>query len=121
SKEFPELEDRAQAGPPAGASLPRLLGRFTLLELIGQGAFGSVYKARDSALNRTVAVKIPRAGLLASPVERERFLREARSAAHLHHPNIVALHEIGYQDGLPYLVSEFVEGPTLAAWLGTHR
>jgi len=115
SKEYPELEARAEA------SLPRLLGRFKLVELIGQGAFGSVYKAHDGALKRTVAVKIPRAGLLASPVERERFLREARSAGHLHHQNIVALHEIGYQDGIPYLVSEFVEGSTLAAWLGNHR
>jgi WD40 repeat protein/serine/threonine protein kinase len=103
------------------AALPRMLGRFQLVELIGQGSFGSVYKAHDGELNRTVAVKLPRAGLFAGPHERERFLREARSAAHLHHLNIVTLYEIAHDNGLPYLVSEYVEGPTLAAWLREHR
>src|SRR5438067_3359000 len=72
---------------------PRRLGKFEFLERVGVGAFGTVYRARDTELGRTVAVKLPRAGSLPGPDERERFLREARSAAQLKHPGIVALHD----------------------------
>src|SRR5690349_1739191 len=65
----------------------RKLGRFELLATVGAGAFGTVYKARDPDLDRTVAVKVPRAGHLAGPKELDRFLREARSAAQLRHPS----------------------------------
>src|SRR5437764_9955856 len=88
-------------------------GRFRLLDTVGQGAFGTVYKARDPELDRTVALKVPRAGNLAGPQELDRFLREARSVAQLKHPAIVAVHEVGQVDGVPYLVSDFVEGVTL--------
>jgi WD40 repeat protein len=101
--------------------LPRMLGRFQLLELLGYGSFGTVYKARDAELDRLVAVKLPRAGCFATPEEEARFLREARSAGQLTHPGIVPIHEIGYQDGLPYLVSDYVEGRTLAALLAERR
>jgi serine/threonine protein kinase len=77
------------------------LGRFELLGVVGRGAFGTVYKARDPELDRTVAVKVPRAGNLAGPQELDRFLREARSAAQLRHTSIVTVHEIGQRDGLP--------------------
>src|SRR5262249_46302711 len=97
------------------------LGKFELLDTVGQGAFGTVYKARDPELDRTVAVKVPRAGNLAGPQELDRFLREARSAAQLRHPSIVAVHEVGERDGLPYLVSDFVEGVTLADLLSARR
>jgi hypothetical protein len=90
------------------------LGRFELLGVLGHGAFGTVYKARDPELDRPVAVKVPRAGNLAGPQERDRFLREARSAAQLRHPSFVTVHEVGQSDGLPYLVSDFVAGVTLA-------
>src|SRR4051795_8110259 len=73
----------------------QLLGRFTLLDTVGQGAFGTVYRARDPELDRTVALKVPRAGNLAGPQELDRFLREARSAAQLRHPSIVTVHEVG--------------------------
>jgi serine/threonine protein kinase len=98
----------------------RSLGRFALLERIGIGAFGEVWTARDSDLERTVAVKIPRQGQL-SVDETESFLREARSAAQLSHPNIVAVHEVGRQDETVYIVSDYVRGITLADWLSANR
>jgi len=86
------------------------LGKFQLVELLGSGAFGNVYKAWDDDLERIVALKIPRTGA----GESERFVREARSAARLQHPNIVGLHEAGQIDGTYYIASEFVPGTTLA-------
>src|SRR5262249_30840611 len=97
------------------------VGKFELLDTVGSGAFGTVYKARDPELDRTVAVKIPRAGGLAGPEELDRFLREARSAAQLRHPAIVPVHEVGQDGGLPYLGSDFVEGVTLADLLSARR
>src|SRR5262245_16488370 len=99
----------------------RTLGRFVLLEALGQGGFGTVYKARDPELDRVVAVKVPRAGNLAGGQELDRFLREARSAAQLRHPAIVTAHEVGQRNGLPYLVSDFVPGVTLADQLSARR
>src|SRR6266542_1470778 len=99
----------------------QLLGRFMLLDTVGQGAFGTVYRARDPELDRTVALKVPRAGNLAGPQELDRFLREARSVAQLRHPSIVVIHEVGQVDGLPYLVSDFVEGLTLSDRLSARR
>jgi WD40 repeat protein len=97
------------------------LGRFELLAVVGQGAFGAVYRARDPELDRTVAIKTPRAGVVAGPQERDRFLREARSAAQLRHPGIVSVHEVGEADGVPFLVSDFVEGVTLTDLLTGRR
>jgi WD40 repeat protein/tRNA A-37 threonylcarbamoyl transferase component Bud32 len=100
---------------------PQRLGKFELLAIVGQGAFGTVYKARDTELDRTVAVKVPRAGNLAGAQERDRFLREARSAAQLRHPSIVTVHDVGQSDGLPYLVSDFVQGVTLTDLLSSRQ
>jgi serine/threonine protein kinase len=97
------------------------LGKFELIVKVGVGAFGSVYKARDPKLDRVVAVKVPRMGNLTSDEDRDRFVREARSVAQLRHPSIVSVHEVGESDGTPYLVSEFVEGITLADYLTAHR
>lgn len=89
------------------------LGRFDLIEIIGRGYFGEVWLAEDKELNRKVAVKIPRIeGMDDDSVSR--FLREAKAAASLNHPNIVSVHEIGTQDGIAYIVSEFVKGSNLA-------
>jgi WD40 repeat protein len=96
------------------AKLPEAIGKFRVLQLLGRGAFGSVYKARDPELDRVVAIKVPRAGYFSTPEEEERFLREARSAAQLSHPGIVPVHEIAHAHGLPYLVSDYVESLTLA-------
>jgi serine/threonine protein kinase len=97
---------------------PRRFGKFELLEELGVGSFGHVFRARDTELGRTVAIKMLRAGRLASREEVDRFVREARSAAQLKHPGLVALHETGQTDeGLFFLVEEFVAGETLAARL----
>jgi len=97
------------------------VGKFELLQTVGVGAFGTVYKARDPELDRIVAIKVPRAGNLSLDADRARFLREARSVAQLRHPSIVSVHDVGNVDGLPYLVSEFVQGVTLADLLTARR
>ncbi len=98
----------------------RRFSHFELIECLGTGAFGSVWKARDTKLDRDVAVKIPRSGGLSSS-EAEAFLREARAAAQLTHPNIVGVHEVGQENGTIYIVSDFVKGVTLSSWLTDHR
>jgi eukaryotic-like serine/threonine-protein kinase len=101
---------------------PRRIGKFEVLEELGRGSFGHVFRAHDTELSRIVAIKLLRAGRLASREEVDRFLREARSAAQLQHPGLVALYEIGEtEDGLCYLVEEFVEGETLATRLKAGR
>ena len=93
---------------------PCRLGRFELLAELGMGTFGYVFRARDLELDRTVAIKVQRAGAFATPEDVGRFLREARSAAALSHPAIVALFDTGHtEDGVCYLVTEFVDGETL--------
>ena len=92
------------------------IGRFELVARIGLGGFGTVWKARDTELERTVAVKIPRKGQLA-PHEVEQFLREARSAAQLRHPNIVPVHEVGREEETIFIVSDLIRGVSLCDWL----
>jgi WD40 repeat protein/tRNA A-37 threonylcarbamoyl transferase component Bud32 len=99
----------------------RTLGKYELIDLVGVGAFGTVYKARDPELNRVVAIKVPRAGHLAGRAELDRFLREARSVAQLRHLGIVPVYEVGQAERLPYLVSEFVQGVTLDDVLSARR
>jgi tRNA A-37 threonylcarbamoyl transferase component Bud32 len=99
----------------------RKLGKFEILSDLGVGAFGTVYKARDRELDRIVALKVPRAGDLSSREDQDRFLREARSAAQLRHPNIVPLYEVGRVEGMPYLVSGYVQVVTLADLLTASR
>jgi serine/threonine-protein kinase len=98
---------------PPSTDLPKIPGH-ELHELLGRGGMGIVYKARHVRLNRSVAVKMLLTGAHASPESRERFLREAEAAAGLRHPNIVQVHDLGEQDGLPYFTMEFVEGGNLA-------
>jgi WD40 repeat protein/tRNA A-37 threonylcarbamoyl transferase component Bud32 len=99
----------------------RRLGRFEILGELGIGAFGTVYKARDPELDRIVALKVPRSGNLSNRADLDRFLREGRSVAQLRHPNIVPVYEVGQFDGIPYLVSAFVNGTTLAEMLTARR
>jgi WD40 repeat protein/tRNA A-37 threonylcarbamoyl transferase component Bud32 len=91
------------------------IGRFQIVRTVGQGAFGTVYMARDETLDRIVAIKVPRASNLPEGAQAlDRFLREARSAAQLRHPSIVSVHEVGEDNHLAYLVSDYVDGVTLA-------
>jgi Tol biopolymer transport system component len=90
------------------------LGPYEIFDLIGSGGMGEVYKARDTRLNRIVAIKIL-AAQLKSIGARERFEREARAVSMLNHPHICALYDVGSQDGLEFLVMEYLEGETLAA------
>ncbi|HLJ97382.1 MAG TPA: serine/threonine-protein kinase, partial [Gemmataceae bacterium] len=97
----------------------RTVDKFELLDRVGIGACGAVWRARDTELGRTVALKIPHAGLLTSVDQLERIHREARAAAQLRHPGIVTVHEVLMLDGLPVIVSEFVEGVPLKHLLTT--
>jgi serine/threonine protein kinase len=97
----------------------RRIGHFQLLDRLGHGAFGEVWKARDTKLDRIVAIKIPRKENL-TEADAEKFLREARAAAQVRHPNIVSVHEVGREDGHIYIASDFIDGPTLADWIDAH-
>jgi tetratricopeptide (TPR) repeat protein/tRNA A-37 threonylcarbamoyl transferase component Bud32 len=114
---FSMLGDEATVAHPAGA---RLLGHFELVEEVGIGRFGSVWKARDTKLQRTVAIKIPRQERL-DPQQTEMFLRDARAAAQLKHPHIVGVHEVGRADETIFIVSDFVDGANLKEWLSGQR
>src|ERR1700686_1316662 len=97
------------------AILPgRRLGPYEILSAIGAGGMGEVYKARDTRLDRIVAIKVLPTHLADRSELRERFEREARVVASLNHPHICVLHDIGQQDGIDYLVMEYLEGETLA-------
>ncbi len=98
----------------------RTVGRFKLIERIGMGGFGAVWRARDAELDREVAVKIPRRGQL-DPREAELFFREARAAAQLKHPHIVPVHEVGRDGEAIYIVSDLIRGESLAEWLKARR
>jgi len=93
------------------------LGPYELVALIGAGGMGEVYRARDQRLGRDVAVKVLPASFAADPDRLRRFEQEARAVAALNHPNILGVHDLGQQDGTPYMVCELLEGETLRAIL----
>lgn len=93
----------------------RILGQYELLEKVGSGAFGHVWKAHDNKLNRTVAIKLPRTEQLSNS-DAQRFRKEAQLAAQLKHPNIVAVHEIGLFEETPFIVSDFIAGQSISDW-----
>jgi serine/threonine protein kinase len=99
----------------------RPLGKFQLLERVGLGAFGAVWKARDTELDRLVALKIPHTGLLTEERELQRFHREARAAAQLRHPGLVTVYEVVTLEGLPTIVADFIHGVTLKDFLEVRR
>ena len=91
------------------------IGRYVLLEKLGQGGMGVVYRAQDPLLQRIVAIKLISTPIEADEERRERFFREARAAGQLSHKNIVTIHDLGEHEGQPYLAMEYLTGQDLAA------
>jgi serine/threonine protein kinase len=107
--------------PPPAAELARLLPQLEILELLGKGGMGAVYKARQPTLDRLVAVKILPPAVASDPAFGERFTREARALARLSHPHIVSVYEFGQVRGLYYFVMEYVDGATLRSAIQAAR
>ena len=93
------------------------LGPYEVQSALGAGGMGEVYRAKDTRLDRTVAIKVLLPALAADPQFRERFHREARVISQLDHPHICALYDVGEHDGTSFLVMQYLEGETLAARL----
>jgi capsular polysaccharide biosynthesis protein/predicted Ser/Thr protein kinase len=107
--------------PPAIEDLAAIFPQFEILELIGKGGMGAVYKVRQRDLDRIVALKILPPAIGHSPEFSNRFTREAKALAKLNHPGIVTLHEFGQRDGLYFILMEFVDGVNLAQLMKTGR
>ncbi len=117
-----EVDD--QQGGDLDLTPETLAGKFPQLEieeLVGRGGMGSVFKARQKSLHRTVALKIIRPEVNAKPGFADRFVREARALAQMSHPNIVTVHDFGQVDGLYYLVMEYIDGVNLRQMLRTRQ
>src|SRR5918999_6360462 len=89
------------------------IAHYRIVEPIGAGGMGTVYKAYDNKLQRTVALKLLPAEYVSQDDRRRRFFQEARAASALNHPHILTIYEVGEDDGKPYIAMEFVEGKTL--------
>jgi serine/threonine protein kinase len=98
---------------PAGTKL----GHYEIVSAIGAGGMGEVYKARDTRLDRTVAIKVLPSHVASDPAVRQRFEREARAISSLDHPHICALYDVGRHENTDFLVMQYLDGETLAAWL----
>src|SRR5580700_3477197 len=90
-----------------------LLGPYEILAQIGAGGMGHVYKARDTRLDRIVAIKVLPSGQNTDPERKQRFRQEAKAASSLNHPDIITIYDIGSENGVDYLAMEFVAGKTL--------
>src|SRR5215469_11475496 len=110
----PDQNTAASSGRTPGMKL----GPYEIQSLLGAGGMGEVYRARDTRLDRTVALKVLPVLLSSDPARKQRFEREARAISALQHPNICTLYDVGRQEGTDYLVMEYLEGETLAARLG---
>jgi serine/threonine protein kinase len=106
------LRDATDILPMADAKIPDF-GKYRIIELVGEGAMGVVYKARDSVLDRTVAIKVMNESIAQHEDLRKRFLREAQAAGSLQHPNVVTIHDLGELDGHLFIAMEFIDGVDL--------
>jgi hypothetical protein len=97
--------------------IPKTIGRYEIVELVGRGGMGVLYRARDAVLERNVAVKMMLLDFTTDQTARDRFQREARAVARLQHRNVVTIHELGEVEGTPYIVMEFLSGKDLDAML----
>jgi len=95
----------------------RTVAQYELLEVIGSGSFGVVYRAKDNSLDRVVALKLPRIEVLIDPEKRKRFAAEAKLAAKLDHPNIVPIYQADLDGAVPFIASAYCDGPNLAQWI----
>jgi eukaryotic-like serine/threonine-protein kinase len=120
--ESPALEQAARLAGQAGSQLlaGHQLGPFRIGALLGRGGMGEVYRAVDTRLDRLVALKLLPAEVAGNPDRLRRFIREAKAASSLNHPNIATIHEIGESDGIHWIAMELVEGQTLATRLQGH-
>src|SRR4030095_1369917 len=91
----------------------KTISHYRILEKLGEGGMGVVYKARDTHLDRFVAIKVLPADLVADPDRKRRFVQEAKADSALNHPNIVTIHEIANDHGMDFIVMEYVTGKTL--------
>ncbi len=112
-----DLAEGAAANPLIGKSL----GRYRMMALLGRGGVGEVYKAKDTVLGRDVAIKVLSSDFSSDQDRLHRFTQEARAASALNHPNIITIHEFGQDDGVYFIVSEFIEGETLRRLIATTR
>jgi serine/threonine protein kinase len=99
----------------------RNLRHFQILETLGEGGMGIVYKARDTHLDRLVAIKVLPADKVSDPERRRRFVQEAKAASALNHPNIITIHDIDSDGDVTYMVMEYVPGQTLGQWIRSHK
>src|SRR5437764_14704548 len=97
------------------------IGKYDVVEVLGKGGMGIVYKASDSRIGRQVAIKMMTGGFAENPDLLKRFYREAQSTGMLQHPNIVIVYDLADQDGNPYLVMEYLEGEPLDKIIATKR
>ncbi len=109
--------DKAAQAAPGSGETRRSFGSYSGLTLLARGGMGEVYRAQHPTLNREVAIKILPEHTVGKAEAEKRFLREAQTVAKLKHPNIVTLHDVGEQDGQPYMVMEYVQGQDLAELL----
>jgi serine/threonine protein kinase len=119
--DFPTGSTQVTVQETFDGALPMTFGRFELRQVVGQGGFGTVYRAYDTQLEREVAVKIQRRGTLETQDQVNRFLREARSGGKLSHPNICPIHDVGELYGHHYIVMGFIAGTPLSSLFSPER
>ena len=124
----PDVTQESPGGPSVvpvasgtGPTFPTALGRYAVRRSLGAGGFGEVYLGHDTVLHWPVAIKMLHAGSTPLRGEGDPALQEARTLAHLRHPGIVAIHDVGVHAGQMYVVSDYLDGPDLGRWLRDHR
>ncbi len=116
----PGVDSRSD-GDFAADGMPQSIGRYEIQKLLGRGGMGSVYLARDSQLQREVALKIPKFGSGTNEKLVARFYREARSAANLSHPNLCPVFDVGEIDGTHYIAMAYIKGRTLSSYVNPDK